>query len=252
MISVLYTIIGILLPFFGTSIGAAAVFLFTERHYSSEKAMSAFAAGVMVAASVWSLIVPATEMCSSMGRLSFLPVLIGIATGSVIMIISEKIRHIATEKNKAALPVGKLFVAVTLHNFPEGMAVGLMFSSWLSETGEGALAGAFAFSLAIAIQNIPEGAIISLPDYAERKSRLRSFGLGVISGIVEPLGAVLTLVAASLAERALPYFFGFAAGTMLYVVADELLEKDEKHPLLVPLSFILGFSVMMILDIALG
>lgn len=252
MISVLYTLCGILLPLFGTAAGAAAVFLFTKKHSSSEKAMSAFAAGVMVAASVWSLIVPATEMCQSMGNLAFLPVLAGILTGSFAMVLCEKICSGISDKSRNTTPVRKQFIAVTLHNFPEGMAVGLMFSRYLSEGTEATLAGAFTFTLAIAIQNIPEGAIISLPDYAEGKSKLRSFGLGLLSGVVEPLGALLTLLAASLAEKALPFFFGFAAGTMLYVVADELLEGDKKHPLLVPLSFILGFSVMMTLDIALG
>lgn len=252
MISVLYTLCGILLPFVGTSVGAAAVFVFTKKHTSSEKAMSAFAAGVMVAASVWSLIIPATEMCQDMEKLAFLPVLAGILTGSFAMVLCEKICGGISDKNKSTAPIKKQFIAVTLHNFPEGMAVGLMFSRYLSEGTESALAGAFAFSAAIAIQNIPEGAIISLPDYSERKNKPHSFGLGVLSGIVEPLGAVLTLLAVNLAEKTLPYFFGFAAGTMLYVVADELLEGDKKHPLLVPLSFILGFSVMMTLDIALG
>lgn len=248
MITVLYTLLGVLLPFFGTAIGAAAVFAFTKKRSSSEKVMSSFAAGVMTAASVWSLIIPATEMCKDAGRLAFLPVLIGIFAGTAVMVLCEKIYT----KSKAAPHIGKQFTAVTLHNFPEGMAVGLMFSRYLSEGTDSALAGAFAFSLAIAVQNIPEGAIISLPDYTERKNRLRSFSLGVLSGIVEPLGAVLTLLVAGFAEKALPYFFGFAAGTMLYVVADGLLDRDERKPTLVPLSFILGFSIMMTLDVALG
>lgn len=248
MISVLYVLSGILLPFFGTAAGAAAVFIFTKSISSSEKLMSAFAAGVMSAASVWSLIIPSTKMCDSLGRLAFLPTVIGIFIGSAVMVLCEKIYA----KSKSATRLTKQFTAVTLHNFPEGMAVGLMFSRYLSEGTQGSLAGAFAFSLAIAIQNIPEGAIIALPDYAERKSRLHSFFLGVISGIVEPLGAVLTLIAASLSEKALPYLFGFAAGTMLFVVADGLLDRHKEKPTLVPLSFILGFSVMMTLDVALG
>ena len=252
MITVLYASIGILLPFFGTSVGAATVFILTKKLSSSERIMSAFAAGVMIAASVWSLIVPATEMCSHLGSFAFTPVLIGIFTGTIAMLLSEKICNIITEKNKASLHTGKQFIAVTLHNFPEGMAVGLMFSAYLNEYTEGALAGAFAFSLAIAIQNIPEGAIIALPDYTERQSKPRAFGLGVLSGTVEPLGAVLTLIAASLAEKALPYLFGFAAGTMLHVVADGLLDRDEERPTAVPLCFIIGFSLMMTLDVALG
>ena len=250
--SVLYTLIGILLPFLGTSLGAATVFIFTKRLSSSEKTFSAFAAGVMVAACVWSLIIPATEMCSHLGSFAFAPILIGIFTGTLTMILSEKICSKAAKQRKSALPAGKQFVAVTLHNLPEGMAVGLMFSAYLCEGTEGALAGAFAFSLAIAIQNIPEGAIIALPYYTERKNKIRAFGLGVLSGTVEPVGAVLTLIAARLAENALPYLFGFAAGTMLYVVADGLLEKEKKKPTAVPLCFIVGFSLMMTLDIALG
>lgn len=248
MISVLYTLLGVLLPFFGTSIGGASVFLVSKRLSSSEKIMSAFAAGVMTAASVWSLIIPATEMCLFLGRLAFLPIVIGVLLGSAVMVLCEK----SYSKNKSATRTGKRFAAVTLHNFPEGMAVGLMFSRYLSESTDSTLAGAFAFSLAIAIQNIPEGAIIALPDYTKRQSKLSSFGLGVLSGTVEPLGAVLTLIAVSLAEKALPCLFGFAAGTMLYVIADGLLDRDEEKPYSVPLCFIIGFSLMMTLDVALG
>ena len=248
MITVLYTLLGILLPFFGTSIGAAAVFIFTKKLSSYEKIMSAFAAGVMTAASLWSLIIPAIKMCDSLGRLAFSPVLFGILVGSAVMVLCES----CYSKNESAARTGKQFAAVTLHNLPEGMAVGLMFSHYLIEGTDRALIGAFAFSLAIAIQNIPEGAIISLPDYAERKSKPRAFGIGVLSGAIEPLGAVLTLLVAGFAEKALPYLFGFAAGTMLYVVADGLLDRDEEKPCFVPLCFIVGFSLMMTLDVALG
>lgn len=248
MISVLYTLLGVLLPFFGTAIGAAAVFIFTKRLSSYEGIMSAFAAGVMTAASLWSLIIPAIKMCSNLGRLAFSPVLIGILIGSAVMVLCEK----SYNKGKSAPRTAKQLAAVTLHNFPEGMAVGLMFSRYLSEGTDIALAAAFAFALAIAIQNIPEGAIISLPDYTEIKSKPRAFGIGVLSGAVEPLGAVLTLLVAGFAEKALPYLFGFAAGTMLYVVADGLLDRNEEKPCSVPLSFILGFSLMMTLDVALG
>ena len=206
----------------------------------------------MVAACVWSLIIPATEMCGHLGGFAFIPVLIGIFTGSAAMTVSERLCSKAIEKQENALPTGKQFIAVTLHNLPEGMAVGLMFSAYLNEGTNGVLAGAFAFALAIAIQNIPEGAIISLPYYTERKNKPRAFGLGVLSGTVEPLGAALTLVAASLAQKALPYLFGFAAGTMLYVVADGLLDRDKEKPIAVPLCFIAGFSLMMTLDVALG
>ena len=245
MITVLYTLLGILLPLFGTAAGAAAVFIFTKRLSSYEKIMSAFAAGVMTAASLWSLIIPAIKMCSSLGRLAFSPVLIGILIGSAVMVLCEKSYNKATR-------TAKQLAAVTLHNLPEGMAVGLMFSRYLSDGTDSTLIGAFAFSLAIAIQNIPEGAIISLPDYTERKSKPRAFGIGVLSGAVEPLGAVLTLLVAGFAEKALPYLFGFAAGTMLYVVADGLLDREEEKPCFVPLCFIVGFSLMMTLDVALG
>ncbi len=248
----LLTVLGILLPFIGTAFGAAAVFILGKINDSVQRAMCAFAAGVMVAASVWSLIIPAVEMCEEMGKLAFLPVLTGIGTGFAIMFLCERLLR-ASDKSKGQGDRRSMqFFAVTLHNFPEGMAVGMMFSLWLRQGGEGVLASCFAFSIAIALQNIPEGAIISMPHYADGNEKGKAFLLGVFSGAVEPVGAALTLIATGLAERILPYFFGFAAGAMLYVVADELLTKDERHPSLVPICFGVGFCIMMTMDVALG
>lgn len=236
---------GIILPFLGTAFGTAAVFILRKNDEAPEKALGGFASGVMVAASVWSLIIPGIDMSSARGRLAFLPVVSGMVLSFAVMTLSEKIP--ARRQGKTSLQV----FAVTLHNFPEGMAVGLMFAMWLRGDGEG-LAACFTFSLAIALQNIPEGAIISMPCHSAGESRHRAFFKGVASGAVEPLGAVLTLAATGFAQRLLPVLFGFAAGAMLYAVCEVLSQKSEKHAFISRLCFGFGFCLMMSMDVALG
>ena len=235
------------MPFAGTLVGAAAVFMLGKINTAVERMMCAIAAGVMVAASVWSLIMPALEMSSAMGTLAFVPVLSGIAAGFFVMLACGRLL-MKTERSRDSMR----FFAVTLHNFPEGMAVGMLFAVYLAEGDSGLPAEALAFSLAIALQNIPEGAIISMPDYALSGRKGKAFILGVLSGVVEPFGAMLTLVAAEAAGRILPILFGFAAGAMLFAVADGLLREYEKRPFIVPVCFGIGFSVMMVMDVALG
>lgn len=241
----LYVVAGILLPFIGTASGSASVFFLKKTNPALSRSLGAMASGVMVAASVWSLIIPAVEMCEKMGRLAFIPVLCGILSGFGSIVAAEKLTDRIRTKNQLQ------FFAVTLHNFPEGMAVGMMFALWLSEGGIGLPVSAFAFSAAISLQNIPEGAIISMPAYAEKKDKGKSFLLGVLSGAVEPVGAVTALLFTSVAEALLPFLFGFAAGAMLCAVCNELSQNEEGHPVGVPLCFLFGFSVMMCLDVAL-
>ena len=226
---------GILIPFLGTSLGAACVF-FMKKSLSDavQRSLTGFAAGVMVAASVWSLLIPAIEQSSAMGKLSFLPAFLGFWVGILFLLLLDH--------------------AVTLHNIPEGMAVGVVYAGYLSGSAQITAAGALALSLGIAIQNFPEGAIISLPLRAEGMGKARAFWGGVLSGIVEPIGAVLTILAASLIVPALPYLLSFAAGAMLYVVVEELIPEMSQgaHSNIGTVFFAVGFSLMMVLDVALG
>lgn len=247
----LIAFLGIMIPFIGTTIGSAAVFAMKKINSSLQKAVGAFAGGVMVAASVWSLIIPAVEMREDLKGFAFLPVTAGIVIGFAFMIAGERL-VIKSGENQSVSGRKMQFFAVTVHNFPEGMAVGMMFSLWLSEGAEGLPVSCFAFSLAIALQNIPEGAIISMPHYADGNSKAESFLLGVASGAVEPLGGLITFAATGFIESILSYLFGFAAGAMLYAVCDGLMEKEEGHSFRAPLCFGIGFCIMMIMDIALG
>lgn len=253
---------GILIPFLGTTLGAACVF-FMKRSLGDgvRRALTGFAAGVMVAASVWSLLIPAIGQSSGMGNLAFLPAFIGFWIGVLfLLLLDHLIPHLHAESGETEGPKSKLgrttmmVLAVTLHNIPEGMAVGVMYAGFLSGEAQITAAGAFALSLGIAIQNFPEGAIISLPLRAEGEGKGRAFLGGVLSGVVEPIGAVLTLIAARLITPALPYFLSFAAGAMLYVVVEELIPEmsQGKHSDIGTLFFAVGFSVMMMLDVALG
>lgn len=241
-----YIFIGVMLPFIGTAVGAAAVFFITGTGKSIRAYLGAVASGVMLAASVWSLIIPAVDMCENMGRLAFLPVLAGILSGFGVIISAELFTDKIKTKNQLR------FLAVTLHNFPEGMAVGMMFALWLAEGKPLIPVAPLAFSLAITLQNIPEGAIISMPAFSHKKSKAQSFLLGVLSGAVEPLGALLTLVFTGLAQSLLPFMFGFAAGAMLCALCEELSQNEKGHPAGVPLCFLFGFCIMMSLDVALG
>ncbi|MBQ6779678.1 MAG: ZIP family metal transporter [Treponema sp.] len=255
---------GLLIPFFGTVFGAGCVFfLKREMNDSVQRALLGFAAGVMVAASVWSLLIPAMNMSDSLGRLAFLPALVGFGLGVAFLFLLDKITphlHAIAEKpegpkssiNKISRTMMLVF-AVTLHNIPEGMAVGVVFASFLNG-GAISSADAIALSLGIAIQNFPEGAIISMPLRSEGNSKLRSFLYGTLSGAVEPVAAVLTILLTSLVLPFLPYLLSFAAGAMVYVVIEELLPeatREEKTDICT-IGFALGFALMMVLDVALG
>lgn len=250
------------LPFLGTSLGAGCVFFLKKgMNPLVQRALTGFAAGVMVAASVWSLLIPAMEQASSMGQWAFVPAAVGFWIGILFLLFLDRtIPHLHMNSNKAEGPESRLqkttmlVLAVTLHNLPEGMAVGVVYAGWLSgEVGITAM-GALALSLGIAIQNFPEGAIISMPLRAEGVSKGRAFLYGALSGAVEPAGAVLTILMAGFLVPLLPYLLSFAAGAMLYVVVEELIPEmsEGKHSNVGTLLFAAGFTVMMALDVALG
>ena len=253
---------GILIPFLGTSLGAACVF-FMKRALSDrlQRILTGFAAGVMVAASIWSLLIPAIEQSSSLGRLAFFPAFVGFWLGILFLLaLDHLIPHLHAKSGQAEGPKSQLqrttmmVLAVTLHNIPEGMAVGVVYAGFLSGGSQITAAAALALSLGIAIQNFPEGAIISMPLRAEGMKKSRAFCCGVLSGVVEPIGAVLTILAARLIVPALPYLLSFAAGAMLYVVVEELIPEMSQgtHSNIGTVFFAVGFSIMMMLDVALG
>ena len=256
------TFLGIMIPFLGTTLGAACVF-FMKKSLGDlvQRSLAGFAAGVMVAASIWSLLIPAIEQSEDMGKLSFLPAFIGFWSGVLFLLLLDRlIPHLHVGSEQAEGPKSKLgrttmmVLAVTLHNIPEGMAVGVVYAGFLSGNTQITAASALALSLGIAIQNFPEGAIISRPLRAEGEGKGRAFLGGVLSGVVEPIGAVLTLLAAQLVIPALPYLLSFAAGAMLYVVVEELIPEmsQGRHSNLGTVFFAVGFSIMMVLDVALG
>ena len=254
--------IGILIPFLGTTLGSAGVFFMRKSlGVSVQCALAGFAAGVMVAASIWSLIIPAIEQSENLGKLSFLPALIGFWVGVLFLLMLDRlIPHLHIGSKQAEGPKSKLgrttmmVLAVTLHNIPEGMAVGVMYAGFLAENAQITAASALVLSIGIAIQNFPEGAIISMPLRAEGESKDKAFLGGVFSGAVEPIGAVLTLLAAQLVIPLLPYFLSFAAGAMLYVVVEELIPEmsQGRHSNVGTIFFAVGFGIMMVLDVALG
>lgn len=256
---------GLLIPFIGTSAGAACVFLLKKNlNTGIQRALTGFAAGVMVAASIWSLIIPAIDQSSSMGGLAFLPAFAGFWLGILFLLLLDHIiphlhRNIddseQAEGPKARLNRTTMMVlAVTLHNIPEGMAVGVVYAGLLSGSANITAGGALALALGIAIQNFPEGAIISMPLFAEGQSKTKSFWLGVLSGAVEPIFGGLTVLIASLVVPAMPYLLSFAAGAMLYVVVEELIPEMSagEHSNIGVISFAVGFSLMMAMDVALG
>ena len=253
---------GILIPFLGTTLGSACVLFMKNRlNQMVQRALTGFAAGVMVAASIWSLLIPAMEQSEPMGKLSFLPAAVGFWLGILfLMLLDRAVPHLHMNSSKAEGPESSLqkqvllVLAVTLHNLPEGMAVGVVYAGWASgDTGITAL-GALALSLGIAIQNFPEGAIISMPLRAEGVSKRKAFLYGALSGAVEPLGAALTILVAGLVVPVLPYLLSFAAGAMIYVVVEELIPEmsEGTHSNLGTVFFAFGFTVMMALDVALG
>lgn len=253
---------GILIPFIGTSLGAACVFFMRRAMGPSVlKAFTGFAAGVMVAASVWSLLIPALSRAAAMGRWSFVPAAAGFWIGILFLLaLDHMIPHVHLNAKRAEGPGTKLrrttmlVLAVTLHNIPEGMAVGVVYAGYLKGDAGISLAGALALSLGIAIQNFPEGTIISMPLRLEGMKKPTAFIYGVLSGVVEPIGAILTILAADLIVPALPYFLSFAAGAMLYVVVEDLIPEMSRgeHSHIGAIFFACGFTVMMILDVALG
>lgn len=253
---------GILIPFLGTSLGAACVFpMKRSLHSSVQRALTGFAAGVMTAASVWSLLIPAIEQSEFLGKLSFLPAAVGFLIGmTFLLLLDHIIPHLHMNSEQAEGPKSHLqkstmlVLAVTLHNIPEGMAVGVVYAGLLYGNADITATGALALSIGIAIQNFPEGAIISMPLQAEGVKKPRAFLYGVLSGIAEPIGALLTILAAGLVVPLLPYLLSFAAGAMIYVVVEELIPEMSigKHSNIGTISFALGFVAMMILDVALG
>ena len=255
-------IFAVLLPFVGTAVGSAFVFFLKgQMSRSLQRALTGFAAGVMVAASIWSLIIPAMNQASHMGKFAFVPALIGVWMGILfLMILDRVIPHLhlnAQCPEGTACNLGRstmMVLAVALHNLPEGMAVGVVVAGWLTGNETISAAGALALSVGIALQNLPEGAIISMPLKSNGMPRHRAFGAGVLSGIVEPLGAVLTILLANLVTPALPYFLSFAAGAMLYVVVEELIPEmsEGEHSHVGTTFFSIGFTLMMVLDVALG
>ena len=253
MTPVLQTAVGLAIPFVGTALGAAAVFLFKSNIPPRvQKILLGFASGVMLAASVWSLLLPALELSGS-----WLPVVVGFLVGIGFLLGLDQLTarlHLEPKPGTAGANSFLLVLAVTLHNVPEGMAVGVVYAGYLAGTAQITAAGALALSLGIAIQNFPEGAIISMPLRAEGMKKGRAFWGGVLSGIVEPIGAVLTILAAGIVVPALPYLLSFAAGAMLYVVVEELIPEmsQGQHSNVGTMFFAVGFSVMMVLDVALG
>ena len=253
---------GVLIPCLGTSWGAACVF-FLKKALGDlvQRALTGFAAGVMMAASIWSLLIPAIARSAERGRWAFAPAAVGFWVGVLFLLgLDHAIPHLHRNAQQTEGPKSQLrrttmmVLAVTLHNIPEGMAVGVVYAGYLAGDAQITSAGALALSLGIAIQNFPEGAIISLPLRAEGMGQSKAFAGGVLSGVVEPVGAVVTIWAAQAVLPALPYLLSFAAGAMLYVVVEELIPEmsQGQHSNVGTLCFALGFSVMMALDVALG
>ena len=254
--------VGLLLPFLGTTLGAACVFFMKgQMKPLVQKMLLGFASGVMVAASVWSLLIPAMDMSEEMGNYAFIPAAAGFLLGILFLLgMDRAVPHLhmgaeCAEGPKCSLKKTTMLVlAVTLHNIPEGMAVGVVFAGMLSQNTEITVAGAFALSVGIAIQNFPEGAIISMPLKSEGTGKGKAFLYGMLSGAVEPVAAVITILLAGFITPVLPYLLSFAAGAMLYVVVEELIPEasEGEHSNIGTIGFAAGFVLMMILDVALG
>ncbi len=252
----------IILPFLGTVIGAGFVFFLKgNMHRALQRSLTGFAAGVMVAASVWSLIIPAIEQSAHLEELSFLPAFVGVWAGfAFLLLLDHIIPHLHLNSQcPEGTPCGlgksaMLVLAVALHNLPEGMAVGVVVAGWLAGNEGLSAAGVLALAMGIALQNLPEGAIISMPLKSNGMSRRRAFGYGVLSGVIEPIGAIVTILLAGWIAPILPYLLAFAAGAMLYVVVEELIPEmsEGKHSNIGTIFFAIGFTLMMVLDVALG
>lgn len=255
-------LLGILIPLVGTLLGAAMVFFLKKNMDANvQKALLGFASGVMIAASVWSLIIPSIDMAESQGVVSWLPASVGFILGIAFLLLIDSLTphlHINNDEPEG-LRSGlskniMLFLAVTIHNIPEGMAVGVVFAGMLSQNTTITLAGAFALSVGIAIQNFPEGAIISMPLKNANTTRLKAFGYGAFSGVVEPVAAIITILLSEIVVPVLPYLLSFAAGAMIYVVVEELIPEAQEgdHSNIATIGVAIGFVLMMILDVALG
>lgn len=254
MENILYSIGGILIPFIGTTLGSSLVFFMKKNmNEKFQKLTVGFAAGVMIAASVWSLILPAVEMAENQGTIPWLPASIGLALGVAFLILINKLAE-QFEKEKSKKKLNMLIFSVTLHNIPEGMAVGVCFAGFLSGNAGIALLEALVLALGIAIQNIPEGTIISMPLKMKGMDKKKAFIYGVLSGIVEPIAAIITILLINIVVPILPYLLSFAAGAMLFVVVEELVPEmhSGKKSILGVLGVTIGFIIMMVLDIALG
>ena len=254
--------LGLAIPFLGTTLGAAMVFLMKkEMNKKVEKILLGFASGVMIAASVWSLLIPSIEMAETQGKVAWIPAAIGFLLGIVFLLVLDSVvphMHLESEKTegiKSKLKKTTMMVfAVTLHNIPEGMAVGVTFAGALAQNAGITMAGAFAVAIGIAIQNFPEGAIISMPLKSEGVSKPKAFLYGTLSGIVEPIGAIITILLTNAVVPILPYLLSFAAGAMIYVVVEELIPESQagEHSNIGTIGVAIGFTIMMILDVALG
>lgn len=255
-------IIGIIIPFIGTALGSAMVFFLKgEMKPFIQKLLLGFASGVMIAASVWSLLIPAIDMAQEQGGIAWIPAVVGFLSGiGFLLVLDSVIPHLHFDSDK---PEGKksklkkstmLILAVTLHNIPEGMAVGVVFAGVATNNSAISIAGAFALVIGIAIQNFPEGAIISMPLVGNGITKRKAFSYGMLSGIVEPLGALLTILLTPLIIPILPYILAFAAGAMIYVVVEELIPEAQagEHSNIGTIGVALGFALMMTLDVALG
>ena len=253
---------GLLLPFLGTTLGASMVFLLRGEMSSwLQKLLLGFASGVMIAASVWSLLIPSINMSAELGMVEWLPAVVGFLGGMFSLLIFDSVvphQHLDSDEPegmKSGLGRSAMLVmAVTLHNIPEGMAVGVVLAGALSESAGITLAGALALSVGIAIQNFPEGAIVSMPLKQSLKSRWKAFAYGAGSGIVEPIAGLLTILMIDVMQPILPYLLAFAAGAMVYVVVEELIPESQsgRHSNIATIGVALGFALMMVLDIALG
>ena len=256
------TISTILLPFLGTSLGAAGVFFLKgQMNRTLQRSLTGFASGVMVAASIWSLIIPAINQSEHMGKLAFLPAVVGVWAGFLfLLLLDQLVPHLHLNSNcPEGTPCGlgkstMMVLAVALHNLPEGMAVGVVIAGWLSGSSGLSFAGVLALSLGIALQNLPEGAIISMPLRSNGMKKGKAFTYGVLSGIIEPIGAIATILLAKFVVPVLPYLLSFAAGAMLYVVVEELIPEmsEGEHSNIGTIFFAVGFTLMMMLDVALG
>lgn len=258
----IYALLGIMIPFIGTTLGSGMVFLLKDKlDPKVEKALLGFASGVMIAASVWSLLIPAIDMSEQQGQIAWIPAAVGFLLGMAFLLgLDHLIPHLHLDNDKPEGVNSKLkkttmlVLAVTLHNIPEGMAIGVVFAGLLADNSGITIMGALILSIGIAIQNFPEGAIISMPLKGEGMSKGKAFSYGLLSAVVEPVGALVTILLSSFIIPVLPYFLAFAAGAMIYVVVEELIPEAQmgEHSNIGTIGVAIGFTLMMILDVALG